>query len=70
MRTKLWGGPLDGVELEVGDPPKSELVVGVMNNYPPNYAEQATDDIHMITRHHYVFDTVVSRYNYAGDWSS
>lgn len=68
MRTHLWGGPLDGMELDVPEPPKPEMVVGQLTDYPPNYAQDATDDVHMIIRHHYVFDSVVCRYNYAGDW--
>lgn len=68
MRTRLWGGPLDGMELEVQDPPKHEMIVGQLTDYPPHYAEEVGDDLHMIIRHHYVYDSKISRYNYAGDW--
>ena len=65
MQTVLWGGPLDGCELEVTEPPKGDMVVGQF----PGWANYATDVAEAdIIRHHYVFDESARRYNYAGDW--
>ncbi len=65
MQTVLWGGPLDGCQLKVDDPPKHELLVGQLTNYPPERADPADCPV---IKHHYVFDTAMHRYNYAGDW--
>ena len=65
MHTKLWGGPLDGIELEVPDERvNTEMVIPQLTQYPPEYA----GDEPVFIRHHYVFDTTSRRYNYAGDW--
>lgn len=64
MHTVLWGGPLDGCELEVSEPVRPEMVVPQLTGYPPSHAE----DEPILIRHHYVFDITVRRYNYAGDW--
>lgn len=65
MQTVLWGGPLDGCELIVPDPPSYEMTVPVLTNYPPDHAD--VDECPLI-KHHYVFDSAMHRYNYAGDW--
>ena len=64
MHTKLWGGPLDGCELDVPEPPRDEMVIPQLHGYPPDHATDLPDPV----RHHYVFDSVICRYNYAGDW--
>lgn len=64
VQTVLWGGPLDGQILNVDDPPKSEMVVAQLTQYPPEYAGEEL----VLIRHHYVFDSTSRRYNYAGDW--
>ena len=67
MQTVLWGGPLDGCELEVPDPPKGEMVVPQFPGW--NAMDGAADVLEMqMIRHHYVFDEQSHRYNYAGDW--
>ena len=63
MLTVLWGGPLDGQQLEAPEPVKEEMVIGQF----PGWSPYATDPPEII-RHHYVFDQTTRRYNYAGDW--
>ncbi len=63
MQTLLWGGPLDGCELNTPDPPKPEMVIGQFPGWSP-YATETPE----VIRHHYVFDQTAQRYNYAGDW--
>lgn len=65
MHTLLWGGPLDGQELEVPEPVKEEMVIPQLTQWPPEYADDG--QVNFI-RHHYVFDAGAGRYNYAGDW--
>lgn len=67
MQTVLWGGPLDGCQFNTPDPPQVEVVIPQFPGWTTvEYASEATN-IQMI-RHHYVFDEVSHRYNYAGDW--
>lgn len=67
MQVKLWGGPLDGEQLTVADPPTPQLHVPKMARWPLDYAAEATEPLQ---RHHYVYDKGLGRYNYAGDWGS
>lgn len=62
VQTVLWGGPLDGCEVNTEEPPKAEMIVGQFPGWSP-YAE-----VPEVIRHHYVFDLTTRRYNYAGDW--
>lgn len=65
MQTVLWGGPLDGCQLNVEEPPKVEMVIPQF----PGWSDYASDTVVTpLIRHHYVFDEVSHRYNYAGDW--
>jgi len=67
MQTVLWGGPLDGQQLDIPDEKvKVEMVIPVLTCYPPQYADEAQEQAFI--RHHYVFDNGSRRYNYAGDW--
>jgi hypothetical protein len=40
------------------------MVIPQLHGYPPDHATDLPDPV----RHHYVFDSVICRYNYAGDW--
>jgi len=67
MQTVLWGGPLDGEQLNIPDEQvKVEMVIPVLTCYPPQYADEAMEQVFI--RHHYVFDAATRHYNYAGDW--
>jgi hypothetical protein len=66
LQTHLWGGPLDGQELNVEEPAKQEMVVPMLTQWPPEFADP--DSTANFIRHHYVFDAGARRYNYAGDW--
>jgi hypothetical protein len=64
VKVEMYGGPADGLRLDVPEPVRGEMVLPQLQ-WPIEFADEATVPL---IKHHYVFDQQMRRFVYAGDW--